>query len=119
LTVSGVKSVGSAEAGKGLYSQYQTTMMPRPANPKPSVPPDAATDRLISLSRPTSVANAAASSHRSSQDLVALSKTQCLTVIRYSSHTFDTSAPVPGSACRRNPLSDLEIDMVADGLLVK
>ena len=58
--------------GAELQSQYQTMTTPVPPRPNTSVPPDAATEMLISFSRPTSDAKAAASAQRASHDLLEL-----------------------------------------------
>ena len=60
-----------AEDGRP-YSQNQTTITPVPPIPNTSVPPEAATEILINLSRPTWVANAEASAQSSNQDLLEL-----------------------------------------------
>jgi hypothetical protein len=47
-----------SEAAGRSHSQYQTTITPVPPSPNTSVPPEAATEMLISRSRPTSLAHA-------------------------------------------------------------
>ena len=49
--------------------------------PNTSVPPDAATEMLMSRSRPTSVANADASAQSASHDMLELENTRDWTVI--------------------------------------
>lgn len=72
--------VRCADQPQPRYSQNHTTITPVPPSPKTSVPPEAATEMLMSLSLPTSVANAEASAQSASHDRLELLKSRNWTV---------------------------------------